>query len=185
MNAPELLIEHRPLIHHAVRNWYRQTLRTNGGRLPFDYDDAYQEACVGILRAPTYDPTKAAISTYVYTYATHGMRHFARSIIGRNDHDGPTNRRRQAALRAVPLDDIVLTAPVDDRADLDALSDAFDVLETMLAPRHAEVLRLRRAGITQTEIGRRLGRSQSSVARTLDRIVEIARADQSWLEQIA
>lgn len=144
MTENERVEKNIPLVHHIIRNKMRIA---NG-----DYDDAFQDGCVGLLNAiRTFDPERGiAFSTYAGACIQNAIK----------------GRRRRQHL-----------PPRGNEGDaVSSVSDPFEAVNAKMlidAAREVDdlgVIDLIDAGLTQTEVGETLGCGQSVVSRRMRKI---------------
>lgn len=80
----ELYVQYERLIHYILKKY------KNINNPLFDYDDLYQEACLGMYKAyKKYDPNKGPFITYLYSYIVGYINHY----IGNNSSSYSIRKR--------------------------------------------------------------------------------------------
>lgn len=80
----ELYVQYERLIHYILKKY------KNINNPLFDYDDLYQEACLGMYKAyEKYDPNKGPFITYLYPYIVGYINHY----IGNNSSSYSIRKR--------------------------------------------------------------------------------------------
>lgn len=135
-----------------------------------EFEDLVQEGSLGLVKAcDTYDPSRGfKFSTYACTCIRNNILMYLRT------------RRRQSKLRTISSD-IPISSPLNPQESSrlsDLLEDPGESVDRKVAtslliealkserPLYKTILRLTYEGYNQSEIGKRLGVSQSYVSRT-------------------
>lgn len=148
-----------------------------------DLDDAYQFACLGLIRAAsTYDPDAGVKFS---TYAVNGIRWYITRFVLLSMRQ--CERLNRSAVRLdkkttpcgtsseISISEWLNLATEDDY-DLYA-QDLLRIIRTKLSPRCREITFLLIGGHKQTEIAKRLGISRQRVNHAIKRIQEVIRRE--------
>ncbi|MER7555562.1 sigma-70 family RNA polymerase sigma factor [Nocardioides sp. NPDC126508] len=156
LETEDLVVRHLPVARSLAARY--------AGR-GVDVDDLRQAARMGLVKAARrYDPAQGAFLSYAVPMATGEMRRcfrdLARSVRPQREADDE---------RGPLIEQVGEIDPGFDRAEARVLvGEALSGLEET----DLEVLRLRYAeGLTQAEIGERIGATQAQVSRALARII--------------
>ena len=168
----KLTEEQRALVERNLRLAWLAVWRTQSMRAAakIEDEDAYMMACEGLARAATlYKPEKSAESTYLYPAAVNAIRMECRN-----------RKRSQFYGGMISLDQEYCMAGFDDTMTLlDALPSRESTEETVgrresirealgaMTERERACFLLSYGGMTQKDIGRRIGHGQSHVSRII------------------
>ena len=146
--------------------------REYGRRVGFEYDELFSIACLGLVKGVrNFDPSISKPGTFLYTCC---MREILKTIRYQRSS-------KRSGMTVVSLEEPVLfsergepirvadTIP-DQSSDLVehvALKNDLARFLPSLPPAHRQILGMLYSGMTQTEIADSLGRTQTSVSRTI------------------
>ncbi len=142
--------------------------------LPMELDDLIGEGIVGLVRAAkTYDPRRGCqFSTYAYPF----IKGYIYQFIKRERRHNPD----KVSMEVIEFEDdnpIKLEQQLGDSGDWDQqvrnkifLKEVFDYVERRFGVTERLMLEWYAKGLTQTEIGNRLGITQVQVSRSLKKI---------------
>ena len=163
-----LVVDNLGLVHYVTRRHSRWMLAH------MEYEDLYQVGAIGLIKAAkSYDRSRGKFSTLA-----------ARCIYMTQANE---MRKLQKSKRQAPQSLIYLDAPIKDNGqpigdliaapDQDAIDLRIDVQAVLdgLPERERRIVALRRQGVSQQKIAKRLGVTQPSISRTLINIVSVLR----------
>jgi RNA polymerase sporulation-specific sigma factor len=157
----QLVNDNLNLVHMILRKY----------RVPrgYEYEDMYQEGCFGLCKAAKlYDPTKG------YKFSTLATR-VIENIYFKIFREQSTAKRTGmcVSIHTITIDDLeIIDMIVDEKTDTESEAIANDALNTLLDA-DKELITLRLDGMTQAEIGKRLGFAQSIIGRKLKKLEKL------------
>lgn len=160
-----LITENHNLIYFCLNKW----------KMPID--EYYDVAAIGLCRAAqTYDSTRTKFSTYACACIYNQLKYTLRTQGAGNRIPPHKQVSFEQELSSSPDNDITFFDLVasSNSAESVVLSRIFvDKVLSLLSDKDKTILHLTISGYIQSEIGKQVGISQTSVSRALNRIGRI------------